>query len=219
MNKRTVLLICILIALVPAVYLAIIWDSLPETIPTHWGTSSKPDAYGKKATVILLPALLGGVTLLTCLVVLNLDKLDPKKGKNINPAVRNKLALSLSVFLTAICTYIIYVTQSSSHEMGNFLFLLMGLFFIFLGNIMYSVKQNYFVGVRLPWTLEDEDNWNRTNRIVSILFFITGIVTVIAALLLPGLAVIFIMLGSLLVSIAYAIIFSYRLFKKKQHSS
>ena len=59
--------------------------------------------------------------------------------------------------------------------MGNFLFFLMGFLFAVLGNILYSVKQNFFIGARLPWTLSNEENWNRTNRLMSKLFFASGL--------------------------------------------
>jgi len=216
MNKRTVFIICLLIALVPGIYLATIWNSLPAIVPTHWGVGKQPDDWGSKNTLIIMPVLFGGMTLLISLLMLNLDKIDPKKGKHIPAALRNKLALSLSVFMAAISFYIIYITQSKTHEIGNFLFFMIGVFFAFLGNIMYSIKQNYFVGIRLPWTLENEENWNRTNRLMSTLFFASGILIAIAALILPTMAVVIITFGSILGATIGSIVFSYRLFKKQQ---
>ena len=216
MNKRTVFIICLLVALVPGIYLAFVWSSLPAIIPTHWGVGNKPDGWGSKNTLLGILAIPGVLGLLTSLLMLNLDKLDPKRGKHISVAVRNKLAISIMVFMTAICIYIIYVTQSQAHEMGNFIFLLIGLLFAFLGNLMYSIKQNYFVGFRLPWTLDNEENWNRSNRLMSKLFFASGVLIVISSLILPSIPVMIITFGSILISTAYTIIFSYRLFRKQQ---
>lgn len=216
MKRSTVFFVCLVIALLPALYLVVIWNTLPDIVPTHWGTSSKPDAYGKKATLIAMPVIFGILSAGIGALMLNIDKLDPKKGAKITPAVRIKLALSISIFLSAIALYILYVTQDEKHELGNFLFLLIGLFFAFLGNIMYSIKQNFFIGMRLPWTLSNEENWNKTNRRMSVLFFISGIATIVAALLLPSLVVIGIAIGSVLISALYCTIYSYCLFKKER---
>jgi len=219
MKRSTAFFICLVIALLPALYLGIIWNTLPDIVPTHWGTSSKPDAYGNKTTLIAMPVIFGLLSAGIGALMLNIDKLDPKKGANITPAVRIKLALFISIFLSAIALYILYVTQNENHELGNFLFLLIGLFFAFLGNIMYSIKQNFFIGMRLPWTLSSEKNWNKTNRLVSILFFASGIITVLAALTLPNITVLIILSASVLLSVIYGTWYSYRLFRQERSTN
>lgn len=219
MKKRKIFFISLAIALLPVIYLCFIYNGLPERIPTHWGISSKPDAFGSRQTIIALPAIFLFLTIGIVLLILNIDKLDPKKGKNMSPVLINKLAISLALFMAAITTYILYITQSPTHEMGSFLFFIIGIFFAFLGNIMYSVKQNFFVGARLPWTLSNEENWNKTNRLMSTFFFISGIIIAIASLILPSMVLIIITLVSVLGSTIYCGIYSYRLFKKQQSIS
>jgi uncharacterized membrane protein len=219
MKKITVFAICIAIALLPAIYLLHIWPSLPAIIPTHWGASTQPDAYGNKNTVIALPAIFSGITSVVVLLILNLDKIDPKKGKNIPAILINKLSISLSVFMAAISIYILYITQSKNHQLGNFIFFLLGLFFTVLGNILYSVKQNFFIGARLPWTLSNEENWNKTNRLMSKLFFASGIIVMICSFFLPTTVMLVITIAAVAGSAVYSIIFSFLLFKKQQQLS
>jgi len=219
MKKTTVIFICLAIALLPAAYLLYIWNSLPAVVPTHWGVSSQPDAYGSKNTLVILPAIFSGITILIVLLILNLDKIDPKKGKNMPPSLTNKLAISLSFFMAAISIYILYITQNKSHQMGNFIFFLIGFLFAVLGNILYSVKQNFFIGARLPWTLSNEENWNKTNRLMSKLFFASGIIILASSFFLPTIAMTIITLVSVLGSSIYCIVFSYLLFRKQQQIS
>jgi uncharacterized membrane protein len=216
MKKLTVLAICIGIAILPAIYLLYIWPSLPSTIPTHWGASARPDAYGSKNTAIALVAIFSGIIIVMALLILNLDKIDPKKGRNIPPVLINKLTISLAVFMAAIAMYILYVTQSKSQQLGNFMFFVLGLFFTVLGNILYSVKQNFFIGARLPWTLSNEENWNKTNRMMSKLFFASGIIVVLCSFFLPTTVMLVITITTVLGSAVYSIIFSFLLFKKQQ---
>jgi uncharacterized membrane protein len=63
---------------------------------------------------------------------------------------------------------------------------LMGIFFVIAGNWMYNIKPNYFVGIRVPWTLENPDNWRATHRMGSKLWVIGGILITICSSFLDG---------------------------------
>jgi uncharacterized membrane protein len=91
-----------------------------------------------------------------------------------------------------------------------------GLLFVFLGNMMHSIKPNYFAGVRTPWTLEDEGNWRATHRLAWKVFFTGGIIITIATLVVPENAAIFIFLPCVLVMAFVPITYSYIYFKKHQ---
>ena len=54
--------------------------------------------------------------------------------------------------------------------------ILMGGIFILLGNYMSKNHQNYTVGIKLPWTLNSEENWNRTHRMAGKLWILAGLV-------------------------------------------
>ena len=44
------------------------------------------------------------------------------------------------------------------------LYLSFGLMFLVLGNILPKVRQNNTIGIKIKWTLENEQNWNATHR-------------------------------------------------------
>ena len=44
------------------------------------------------------------------------------------------------------------------------------------GNYMNNIKPNLFLGIRLPWTLSDENNWCQTHYLGATLRFSGGII-------------------------------------------
>jgi uncharacterized membrane protein len=161
MKKSTIAetLLIILILTIPFVYVAIIYPSLPATIPTHFNIEGKADGFGNKNDIWFSTGVLAAVAFGVYLLMSFLPQIDPKKKAGQSPGLYRKIALVIVVFLTGINLTIIRSSQSSSFEVGKLFLPFMGLFFAILGNYMHSIKPNYFVGFRTPWTLENEDNW------------------------------------------------------------
>ena len=90
------------------------------------------------------------------------------------------------------------------------------IFLSLMGNLMINIKPNYFVGIRVPWTLENEDNWRKTHRLGGKLWFAGGLVAAILTIALPYQYAIlsFICIIGILVIIPVG--YSYLYFKKHQ---
>ena len=82
--------------------------------------------------------------------------------------------------------------------------------FLVIGNYLAKTKQNYSAGIRLPWTLSSEENWNRTHRVSSRLFIFCGLAMIANGFLDSKILLFFIM--AVLIVIPYA--YSFFLFKK-----
>ena len=83
----------------------------------------------------------------------------------------NYLRFALSLFMSAIAVFIIYSVQQSQSK-PTFIFILIGLLFTILGNYFKTIKPNYFIGIRTPWTLENEDVWKKTHLLGGKLWFV-----------------------------------------------
>ena len=70
-------------------------------------------------------------------------------------------------------------------NMGSVLFGMMGLMFMGIGNYMPKVKQNYSLGIKVTWTLNNEENWNATHRLAGKLWTAGGLLMLLTAFL-PG---------------------------------
>ena len=212
---REIVVIVILIG-IPFLYLGSIYDTLPEVIPTHFNYKGEADGTGEKSTLIVVSIFMSCVSIFTYLIVKNANKIDPKKNTQ-SPELLQKIAYLITAFLCAILLIIIQSAQTGSMKSNQFLMPLIGLLFAGLGNFMHSIKPNYFIGMRLPWTLEDPENWRKTHQLGSKLWMIGGICIAVCSPFLPNTAGFIFSMFVLAVMVLYPIIFSYRLFKKSKN--
>lgn len=209
-------ILMVLIMAIPVMYTASIYSSLPSTIPTHFDINGRANAFGSKDMIWFTTLLLAGVSAALYFLITNLPKIDPKKTAGQSPELFHKLAVILVVFMCALNLVIIYATQNGSFTITNLMLPLMGLLFLVLGNYMHSIKPNYFVGFRLPWTLENEDNWRKTHQLVGKLWVIGGFVIAIATLLLPAKLGFIVFISIAIIITIIPTVYSYRYFKKHQ---
>ena len=178
-NSRKEIIISTLVCLLPVLAGLALYGRLPETVATHFGANGEADGWSSRAfTVFGLPALMAGVNLLV-LFALNTD---PKK-KNMNPTLRAFAIWTvpvLSVFMSALT-----LGNALGYPMHIDIIvpLLVGLLLIVVGNYLPKTRQSYTMGIKLPWTLASEENWNRTHRIAGFLWVIGGVLMVLLALL------------------------------------
>ena len=90
----------------------------------------------------------------------------------------------------------------------------MGLLWCILGNYMYNIKSNYFIGIRLPWTLNDENNWKQTHRLAGKLWFAGGLLIILSAFILPSTVTNYLFIVVTVLIILIPVIYSYNYFRK-----
>lgn len=202
------------VALLPAGYLALIYDSLPETVPVHFGTDMKPDRMGGKAELWLVTGIMTLSSVLVYFLLNNLQRIDPKRKGASTSSTFNKLALGIVVFIAAL-NLIIIASAKGAVEMQSFVFPLLGLLFAFIGNYMNHIKPNYFAGLRLPWTLSSDENWRRTHQLAGKLWFAGGMLIAVTSLFLPIKIMLPVFIGVVLVIILVPAFYSYKLFKQQ----
>jgi len=90
--------------------------------------------------------------------------------------------------------------------------LLVGIMLIVVGNILPKAKQNYTFGIKIPWTLNDEENWNKTHRLAGFLYVIAGAIMLLTAFLQNP----YILLVVLVIAVVIPVGYSYIYYKKHQ---
>ena len=204
----------IVIWLLPVVYVAYIYSSLPASVPIHFDAEGKPNQYGTKGEFMGTQAILLGSAVFVYLLLKFLPAIDPKKYVKYGEATFQKLALGMVLFLAALDIGIAFSTLNSSFNIQKLILPVTGLLFAFLGNIMHSIKPNYFAGVRTPWTLEDDDTWRATHRLAGKLWFIGGIILTILVLMLPPKAGTIIFMSIIAAMVLIPVVYSYVYYKK-----
>lgn len=175
--------IVFIIMLIPFIYLAMIWGDLPDEIPLHWNAKGEIDRYGGKGELISLPFMLSG---LTYAIMLAVPFIDPKKKIQNMGNKYFSIRMGIQVFVSGLCTYILYMTQDGASADTRMIFVLVSLLFTVLGNYFKTIKPNYFVGIKTPWTLENEQVWVKTHKMAGLLWFYGGILSAIVCYILPA---------------------------------
>lgn len=159
------------VLLLPLLAGVLLWSRLPEQIAVHFGPGNVPNGWaGKPMTILGMPLFL----LLIHLVVLTATLHDPKKS-NISPKLLSLLFWLIPV-IGCVTQFSIYgYALGLAVDIGLIANALVGVVFLLLGNYMTKAHQNYTVGIRLPWTLNSRENWNRTHRLASKLFMLGGL--------------------------------------------
>lgn len=204
--------IMFLLFLCPIIYLGILYPGLPETVPLHYGPDMQPDRFGSKSELWVPIGILLGAAFLSYIIITNISKIDPKMEKVDQSSTMVKLATTIVAFFSAISMYIIYSTQQG--EIKSLFLVLLGSLFAVLGNLMYNIKPNYFIGIRLPWTLNDDENWKHTHRLAGKLWVAGGLFICAVSLFLPGPWIMPIFIMVILVITVWPTIFSFLLYKK-----
>ncbi|GAA3978860.1 SdpI family protein [Hymenobacter antarcticus] len=198
---------------IPSVYLGYVWAELPAQVPSHFGTNGQVNGYTSRQNLWLFTLAL---PLGTALLLTLLPHFDPKRrldGSNVN---FQKLRLAVVGLLSGIACYSVYLGLHPNAASATGIAVLVGVFFVFLGNYLTTVQPNYFVGIRTPWTLESPSVWARTHRAGGILFCIAGLLIVGLALVLPPTWTPRMMLALIIGTALFSYGYSYAAFRQEQ---
>jgi uncharacterized membrane protein len=145
----------------------------PDIVPIHWNLEGKPDNYAPKDIgLFLLPIINTGLYIFLLII----PKIDPN-NEQFKQSIKAFQWIRFGTHgLLAIIMFWTTLSILESFEVKpDWIFAIIALFFAFLGRAMKEVKQNYFVGIRTPWTLSNEVVWDDTHRFTSPLWFYSGI--------------------------------------------
>ena len=207
-NKKT-LIITSIVTILPVLIGIICWNRLPDVMATHFGMNNEANGFSSKAFAVFgIPVILLAVLWFGAIVTSR----DPKR-QNISPKM-----FSLTVWIAPVTSLVVAailypVNLGYELDITFFSELLFGVMFIIIGTYLPKARQNYTIGIRVPWTLANEENWNRTHRLAGSLWIICGILMIIICLTRS--ASVQWLVGILLITVLVPCIYSYWLHAKK----
>ena len=169
-NLKLLILTSIL-TLLPILAGVVLWNQLPEQMPTHWNAAGEVDGWSSKPFAVFgLPLILVAAQWLCVLATTT----DPKRQNHSEKIYHLVFWIMpvLSIVLHAV-TYLTVLGVGVRMEMVMPIF--MGLLFVIIGNYLPKCKQSYTIGIKIPWTLNNEENWNKTHRLAGWVWVIGGI--------------------------------------------
>lgn len=209
-NKRT-LIISSALTLLPILAGLILWNRLPDQIPSHWGFDGKIDGYSSKYLAVFgIPVFMLAIQWICTFAT----SLDPKnKGQN-KKAIR--LVLWIIPVLSIFTACIIYASAFGKNiKLESVTPLFLGLMFIIIGNYLPKCKQNYTIGIKISWTLNDEANWNATHRFSGKLWVIGGLLLILCSFI-PEKIFPYILIALILAMVIIPFIYSYLYYKRNK---
>ena len=198
--------IVIVILLVWMVY----YPNLPDMMPIHWNMLGVADNFAPKSQAIYI---FPGVVLFMLILFQFLPKIDPKRENY--PKFEKTWEIfqfSILIFFAYMYVIIILAAMDPGINVNKYIMLWIGTLFVILGNYMGKIRKNYFVGFRLPWTIDNEEVWNKTHRLGWKMFMIGGLIFIANAFLNLYLIGMTILIISIILIIP--IVYSYTIFRK-----
>lgn len=199
--------ISLLMTLVVAIYGFAHFHSLPEQMASHFDFQGHPDAYSSRLFVLLTLPLL---CLMTILIIPVLVMSAPQNYRMVNSQyVIGRLNLSVATMLNGMQLGIVYCQLHPGQiSFAAWMGCCFSIFMILIGIFFGKLERNYFLGIRLPWTLASEANWTATHRFAGKWMILSGAVGFALSLQTrSGLDALVLLLLSLVAPTAY----SYRL--------
>lgn len=202
-RKRMV--ITSLVTILPMFVGLLLWNKLPDTMATHFGSDNMPNGWSSKTfAVIGLPLFLLLLHWFSVGVTLN----DPKK-KNIGKMMFTVVFWIIPIVSLFANGATLLYALGWKVDISLIISILVGFVFILLGNYLSKNRQNYTVGIKLPWTLSSEENWDKTHRMASKLWVVGGILIIANGFIRNTILLLFVLIILIVVPTSYSF-FLYR---------
>ncbi|SFU69501.1 Uncharacterized membrane protein [Clostridium sp. DSM 8431] len=208
-NKKLIL-ISTIVCLLPILLSITLYDKLPSSIAIHFSASGQPNNYAPKFIAAFGLPIIMAISNALCIFVL--DK-DPKKENSSK--VLNQICLWIIPILSITLTPItLFKSLGTDIPINIIVPAMIGILFVVIGNYLPKCKQNNTVGIKLPWTLKDSDNWNKTHHLAGYLWILGGAIVTISTFL-NSILTSYIMFIAIGVMVLVPTIYSYAIYKNK----
>lgn len=207
-NKVT-LIVTSLVTLIPILIGLLLWNKLPEQVPFHWDINGNVDRWASKiVSVVAMPVILLAFHWLCILI----STIDPK-SKEYHPSTI-RLVLWICPMLSLLLSALVY-SYALGHNLRveTIIPLFMGALFVVIGNLLPKMRQSYTMGIKLPWTLNNEENWNKTHRFAGKLWVAGGVIIMATAFV----STFWIFFGILLLMVIIPTLYSYLHYRKHKN--
>ena len=174
-NKKTIILTSVM-CMLPEILSVILYKRLPEQVAVHWNSAGEINGYLPKAMaafgmpfVFLIINIFSNISLLY----------DPRREGQ--PKALRAIGIWLVPFTSLILIpATLFLSIGVKIPITAISSFVVGIVFIVTGNYLPKSRRNYVMGVRIPWTFHDPDNWNKTNRMAGHMMVMGGFVVLIS---------------------------------------
>ena len=207
-DHKGILILTSILTLLPVLAGLLLWDILPDVLVTHWGINGEPDGYMSKSAVVFgLPLVMLALQWFGILATL-LDKRNTKNRKMLT------IVWWIVPVVSILCGAVTYgYALNIPVNTGSLVLAVLGILFAVIGWFLPRCQQNRTMGIRLPWTLASEENWNKTHRLAGAVWVAGGVLVTLTS----PLANLWLSAAVFLLMILIPAVYSYRYAKTKEN--
>ncbi len=185
---------------------------LPPHVATHFGLNGRANGWMSPLGAVFVPI---GVAVLVWLFLLVVPAIDPRR-RNYPDFLPFYRSIRLLLVLVLAFVFFSSLWRNLGHtvvEPGDVAVLVVGLLFMFIGNSLGRVRHNYFVGIRTPWTLANEEVWRRTHRFAGPVLMLAGLLPVILLFFWPQVARLLLLI-CIVAAVLITTVYSYVIYRR-----
>ena len=208
-NHKWKAVVSSVIILLPVLFGLIMWNQLPATMTSHWGADGVADGTATKGFMVFgLPLILLALHWLMLVAETLLQKSKPQNSKIVSMQF-----FIIPITSLVVNTFIYSVSLGKDWNLFALIPVLVGVLFLYIGNYLPKTIRNRTMGIKLRWTMGNDENWQKTHRLGGKLWFWSGLV-IIASALLPTKFTIAAMIAMIAVAILVPTVYSYSIYRK-----
>jgi uncharacterized membrane protein len=208
MNIRRPLIVSAGLVLAMACQSRIAAYFLPGTVPLRFNANGMPTQYGGLAVPLALMPLTA--LALTAIFVM-LSHAEPRRdnliASHVPYATRwiGALLILAAVHLWIIYTLLATVRGAAPVDPERLFLALAGALIVIAGHQLPKLRSNFMIGIRTPWTLSNDQTWQRTHRLARLPVIFAGL-AVIAAVFAAPKAILFATVMTILIATGIALV-------------
>ena len=217
------------LAVIPTIVTAVALKFMPDTVPLHYNFAGEIDRWGSKYEHFLMPALLiVFVVLMQVITYFQEKKIEDEPTPREQASRRNNIkvvrivTIVFEIFWLILICWMLWTskenanlgTEQTATNIGQFIWIAMGILLVVIGNILPKSRMNSVIGVRTTWSMYNEETWSKSNRFGGIVLMVTGIAMVITSLILKESALIIVNIGLTVLSSIVILVYTYKVFKE-----
>lgn len=201
------LVITTLLCLLPMVFGLAVYNRLPEQVPSQFDfRGNVKGTMARAQMVFLLPIVMAFLNVLVHFMM----ETDPRRRGY--PAAMKLMMNWLVPVLVCVMQPISLLNGMGVKVPISFIVTeMMGFLFVICGNYLPKCRQNFSMGIKTPWTLSSEENWNRTHHLAGYLWMVCGVCLMINGIWRGSDYIAF---GGIVLAIAIPLLYSYQLYRK-----
>lgn len=222
-----------LAAFVSLVGTAAVLPLMPDRVPMHYNAAWEIDRWGSRYENLIFPLMTIGMALFFAALASFYErkaKQNAEDKESVQAASNAKVmwivGAAVTVFFTAMQGMILYAAyrgatsdgSAQAENISRVTFILTGALYIVLGNYMPKTRRNSTVGMRVSWSMYNDNTWRKCNRFGGIVMMLTGVATMVTALLADVLPTVFLMLGYLMAATAIMLMYARRVYRAEIRS-